>query len=321
MKSFSKKLVLLPIFFLHFCLPTFLFAEVQFDLSLDVIGMMFTGESISKMGYSWSDKYYLKNVPLIPIAMPSLTANVHKKYNPEDMRKLISTSYSWISSLNALGVETGAEYAVSITPLLKLKTFAGVKSAWNYGSSQKGLAVYDYVEKEYVRKTSLSQLAYQFGGEAGVMMPIPKGNMIQGSYSSTYVGFTGAEDKEVWKCGMDSDSVNGWKYRAALMFAHMYKGPNLSMIGITGSATGWYSENDFDDVYEPYKPNFVTFSISPMIQWKFKNKQNLMVSAVISRDRKFENEDYDSSEELLQVYDGTEWKLKTIMCIWHIPLK
>ena len=45
-----------------------------------------------------------------------------------------------------------------------------------------------------------------------------------------------------------------------------------------------------------------------------------MVQALVSRDRKFENDDCDKAEQPLQVYDGTKWGLKTIMAIWHIDL-
>lgn len=319
MKKSLKSLILTALLFL---LPFNLISEPQFDLSLNVLGMMLTGESIAKMGYSWSDKWYLKNVPLIPLAMPAIAARVHKKSNREQQNKeLLSTNYAWTSSLNFLGIESGVEYSVFITPLLELKSFAGMKTAWNYGSSQKGLAVYDPLEKKYVKKTSLSELSYMFGEDIAVTAPLPKGNILKGGFNTAYVGFTGAEDKEVWKCGMESNFVNGWKYTATLMLAHMYNNPSHAMVGIIGSASGWYTENYFDDVYKPYNPDFVTFAVTPMAQWVIGKKQNIMINAVISRDRKFKNSDYDSSEELLQEYDGTEWKLKTIMFIWHIPLK
>ncbi len=308
-------------------LTYFSFAEPKFDLNLDVITMTIPGEQLARSGYSKLDKWYLRDVPVMFLPVAAISVDVHKKISFPDKNEkpahpaLISTNYHWISSLNPTGISSGIQYSVSITPLLTLQAFAGTQTAWNYSSKVKNIGLYDYTKAEYKRKTSLSGIAYQYGGEATVTAPLPKGNLLQGKFSSTYVGFTGADDKEIWKCGSENNSVNGWKYKSSIMLAHMYNNPSHAMLGIIGSASGWYSEKYFDDVYKPYDPDFVTFSLSPMFQMHLKNRQNLMINAVISRDRKFKNDDYSNEEVLVQVREGTQWKLKTIMVMWHIPLK
>ena len=304
-------------------------AKPQFSMSLDIIGLTMSGDDLAKEGYSWADKERLEQVPLIPLALPAFTLCYgqpapHNSHEAEDEKKepefqLLSTEFFISSTISLLDARANCEFSIYLTPLLQLTASSGIHSAWNYSSSNPSLGVYNPAKAEYDKLTSFSEFAYNFAGKATVTIPLPQAIILQGSYEHKYVAFTGADDKEPWKCG-ESGGVNGWKYQASVMIGKMFECPKLKMIGLIGSAEAWYSDSYFDERYKDYNPDFIEFSIVPMVQFELTKKQSLMAQAVISRDRKFENDDCDNDQQLLQVYDGTKWRLKTIMAIWHIDL-
>ena len=304
-------------------------AKPQFSMSLDVIGLTISGDDLAKEGYSWADKDWLEQVPLIPLAMPALTLcygqpaphNNHEAENAEKEPEfqLFSTEFFITSTISLLDARANCEVSIYLTPMLQLTASSGIHSAWNYSSSNPSLGLYNPAEAEYDKLTSFSEFAYNFAEKATVTIPLPQAFILQGSYEHEYVAFTGADDKELWKCG-ESTGVNGWKYQTSVMIGKMFDCPKLKMLGLVGSAEAWYSDSYFDKRYKDYNPDFVEFSIIPMAQFELTKKQSLMVQALVSRDRKFENDDCDKAEQPLQVYDGTKWGLKTIMAIWHIDL-
>ena len=48
--------------------------------------------------------------------------------------------------------------------------------------------------------------------------------------------------------------------------------------------------------------------------------QMIMAMANVNRERKFESDDFKTSKTLSQVYDGSRWRFKNIMVLWHIKL-
>ncbi len=294
-------------------------AEPQFGAALDIIGFTLTGHDLAKSGYFWADNAYLENVPLIPIAVPSFSVEIKKAPPKERKPALFSTNYRVTSTFSFMGISAGSEVSASITPLFTLSANANISSSWNYGTSIQTIGLYNAGKKKYDSVQSLSEAAYMIGGRADAVIPLGI-YIVRLSYGSTYAGFTGAADKEVWKCAQMNAAVNGWKYRGSCMFARRFTGGKLKTISLMTSAEGWYSEDYFADVYQPYNPGFVTWSIMPSAQFQLTPKQSLMVNAIISRERSFTNNDYDSGEELLQVYDEDHWRLKSIMFLWHIKL-
>lgn len=305
--------------FILFCVLHISFAEPQFKLSLNVIGYTLSGGDLTKSGYVWADKDYLEYVPIIPIGLPVLSADFQKKQNRGEKPALISTNYKLSTSLSPVGVTASGETSISFTPLLTFTAMGGIQTAWNYGSSVQMLGLYNPAEKDYDGLTSFSEFSYTFGGEAKLLIPFNM-NMIQLSYNSSYFGFTGADDKEVWKCAQMNNCVNGWKYKASCMLARRFNYDKLKMLAIITSADGWYSDSYFDDIYKPYNPDFVQWSITPMVQMQLTKTQSLMINGVITRGRSFEDNDYDDGEELMQVYEKANWKFKSFMIIWHKDL-
>lgn len=294
------------------------FAEPQFKLAIDSIGFTMSGGDLTKAGIHWTDNDFLEQMPMIPILMPTLTAKIEKA--PPKEFSLISTNYSLTSNLSIIGISLGGELSLSLAHLLNFSLGSSIATSWNYGSTFESIGVYNPTKKDYDSCTSFTEFAYGFSGKVSGIIPLGL-NMIQLSYGSSYDGFTGAENKEIWKCGSRSGIANGWSYNASIMFGHRFDYEKLKMISLITSMSGIYSDDAYAEVYQPYNPDFVTYSITPMLQFKLNEKQSLMINAIINTSRSFENNDYDKTEEFLQTFEKSKWSFKTLMFFWHVELK
>jgi hypothetical protein len=292
------------------------------DIALDIAGFSISGKDLLRSGYDWFDYDIIRDIPFFFIALPAISARISSPRpagGKKEKMQLFSSGYTAGASLTPVGIGTDAGVFCSITPLLTFSASAKVQTGWNYGSSFITIGTYNPEQKEYDSCTSLSELAYTI--KTSAMLTIPAGNyMMQLGYSPELTGFTGAGDGQPWKCGIGQDSVNGWKYNAFISVLRILNKEKIKMAGITLAADGWYSSSYFDSVYEPYNPGFVTFTVTPMIRIQPAKKQNLMIMAVFARERKFENENYDTNETLMQNYTGAQWQFKTCMFLWHIKL-
>lgn len=292
------------------------------DIALDIAGFSISGKDLSRSGYDWLDYDIIRDIPFFFIAIPALSVQISSPRpagGKKEKMQLFSSGYTAGASLTPVSIGTNAGVSCSITPLLTFSASANVQTGWNYGSTLIAVGTYNPEREKYDSCTSLSELAYSV--KTSAMLTIPAGNyMMQLGYSPELTGFTGAGDGQPWKCGIAQNSVNGWKYNAFISVSRRLNKEKIKMAGITLAADGWYSSSYFDSVYDPYNPGFVTFTVTPMLRIQPAKKQNLMIMAVFARERKFENENYDTNETLMQNYTGAQWKFKTCMFLWHIKL-
>ena len=293
-----------------------------FDLNLDIMCVTFSGQVLADSGYEWADKKKKKNTPIFFIPVPTLSASLH---SPQPQRgqpmKLVSFAWNTAATITPVGIGGAASGTISLTPLLSLMAAAGVNTGWNYGKSLVTMATYNPAKQEYESDMAFSEVGYSFAGSAVGIVPLPAANMVQLSYTAMYTGYTGAEKGEPWKCGMAGECVNGWSFKTSVMAAHNFRQAGmLKMMGISVGASGWYTADDWDKVYEPYNPTYVTFSITPMARLMPARNQMIMAMANVNRERKFESDDFKTSKTLSQVYDGSRWRFKNIMVLWHIQL-
>jgi hypothetical protein len=297
------------------------YAETQqikpFGISLSVSVITLSGEDLTRAGYDFFDKDNLKNVPVIPIFIPALSA-CYKNYLP--LGKLpAAIRYSADYTISPLSMGINSSVSLSFLSCVSVTVGGILQSSWNYGSELTLISTYDSQKEKYVSRTSLSELEYGINGSVNVIIPIGM-YLSTLNYYSEYTGFTGTDNGQPWNCGMSFNNVNGWKYRATAMFGRRFTGKTLKMISISGSAGGWYSDSYFDDEYKDYDPTFVTFSIAPLVQLQLSDQQSLTISAVIDREREFDSDDYDSDDMILQNCTGGKWQFRTLMFLWHIKL-
>ena len=289
-------------------------------LNLGFFAMSVNGEQLAQNSdYDWySSNQVLRQIPLFFVPVPFLTGGCKHTLS----KGIFSFRNSADMSLSFAGIGASYTSSVSITPLFSVFAKASIGTAWNYGTWVDLIGIYNPAESEYDPLTSFSEFFYGMAFGARAMAPLPKHNIIQLSFNTDYVAFSGAEDGEPWVCGTERDCVNGWRYEASAMLAHTFDGPKLKMVGLSSSISGRYSEDDFDKFYQPYNPAFKTYSIGAMSQFTLTEKQSLLLMLNVSRKRKFERDtdEYEAEETLMQKYVGAKWGFDGIMIMWNINL-
>ena len=246
----------------------------------------------------------LHNWPFFAFAVPAYT--YHFKVQ-QDFGKLLSFKGLAAGDVNFAGV--GLKLDAAMTAL-------------NYGETATFMGVYDTEKRNYRQDAMFTQYAYGMRYHTALTIPLlaflPKSDwtkiILKGTAELKYSAYTGAEDKEVWKAG-NENMVNGFKYKYGGTLIYMMPFERVPMAMLSVNASGFKHEYDFDKAYKDYNPGFITVSITPMASIKVSEKWNGMLMASVSRDRKFENRRYPTTEELLQKQVGSEWDLRTVMFI------
>ena len=289
-------------------------------LNLGFFAMSVNGEQLAQNSdYDrYSSNQVLRQIPLFIVPVPFLTGGCKHTLS----KGIFSFRNTADMSLSFAGIGASYTSSVSITPLFSVFAKASIGTAWNYGTWVDLIGIYNPAESEYDPLTSFSEFFYGMAFGARAMAPLPKHNIIQLSFNTDYIAFSGADDGEPWVCGTERDCVNGWRYEASAMLAHTFDGPKLKMVGFSSSISGRYSADDFDKVYQPYKPAFKTYSIGAMSQFTLTEKQSLLLMLNVSRKRKFERDtdEYEAEETLMQKYVGAKWGFDGIMIMWNINL-
>jgi hypothetical protein len=195
-------------------------------------------------------------------------------------------------------------------------------TAINYGETATFMGVYEPENRDYRQDIIFTEYAYGLHYHGSLTIPLlailPKSDwtkiILKGTGEYTYSGYTGAKDGEVWKAGAQN-LVNGFRYKYGGTLIYMLPFARVPMVMFAATVSGFKHEYDFDDTYKDYNPGFKTVNLTPMASVKINDEWNGMLMLAISRDRKFENRRYPTTEELLQKQVGAEWDLRTVMFI------
>lgn len=314
-RHFPKLIVLVL-----FCAPL-VFAETpasdtlvyEHENTLSIVGLILPHNSLknSKTLHNW---------PFFAFAAPSWNS-IYKWQKPSG--KLATFKGSAAGDANFAGLGVKLDVAIELIHLLELGLQANGGTALNYGETSTFMGVYDIEKKDYRQDIIFTEYAYGFTYKGALTLPLlallPKSDWtkvilkLTGEYA--YSGYTGADDGEVWKAG-NGNMVNGFHYKCGGTLIYMMPFKRVPMAMLAANVSGFKHAYDFDPAYKDYNPGFKTVNIVPMLSFKVNDVWNGMLMAAISRDRRFKNDRYKSSEELLQKQVGAEWDLRTIMCIF-----
>ena len=261
----------------------------------------------------------LHNWPFFAFAAPAWTSNFKLQQNG----KLITLKGGAAGDVNFAGFGVKLDVAVELIHLLELGMEANGGTAINYGETATFMGVYDYEERDYRQDIVFTEYSYGYTYKASLTLPLmvllPKSDwtkiILKASGEYAYSGYTGANDGEVWKAG-NGNMVNGFRYKCGGTLIYMLPFERVPMAMLAANVSGFKHAYDFDPAYKDYNPGFKTVNIVPMVSIKVNDTWNGMLMASISRDRRYENNRYKTSEELLQKQVGTEWDLRTVMCIF-----
>ena len=261
----------------------------------------------------------LHNWPFFAFSVPAwaLNFNIQKNMGP-----LLTLKGSSGGNLGFEGINLRAGVSLELIHLLELGVQGLGGTAINYGETATFMGVYDPEKRDYRQDVTFTEYLYGINYHGALTLPLlaflPKSDwtkiILKGTAEYTYSGYTGAEDKQVWKAG-GQDMVNGFRYKYGGTLIYMLPFERVPMFMFAATVSGFKHEYDFDDTYKDYNPGFKTVSLTPMASVKISEKWNGMLMAVVSRDRVFENRRYPTTEELLQKQVGAEWDLRTVMFI------
>ena len=261
----------------------------------------------------------LHNWPFFAFAAPAWTSNFRLQQNG----KLVTLKGGTAGDVNFAGLGVKLDVAVELIHLLEVGMEANGGTAINYGETATFMGVYDIEKRDYRQDVVFTEYSYGFAYKASLTLPLlvllPKSDwtkiILKASGEYAYSAYTGASDGEVWKAG-NGNMVNGFRYKCGGTLIYMLPFERVPMAMLAANVSGFKHAYDFDPAYKDYNPGFKTVNIIPMVSIKVNDTWNGMLMATISRDRRYENNRYKTSEELLQKQVGTEWDLRTVMCIF-----
>lgn len=126
------------------------------------------------------------------------------------------------------------------------------------------------------------------------------------TYQISYKCVTGVDDGMFWEWQTVKNQCNGWQYYVPVVLA--YQMPLVVYrAGLWGEFYGHFNEDDFGKYAESYNGSFVESIISPFVQLKFSEKDNVIILAEFRNRRSFLEEHSKKEEEPLLNYSGQEW--------------
>ena len=214
---------------------------------------------------------------------------------------------------------------VSFTPIAFLNFSAGtsIGAAWDFigvqGLAAWDSAAYDSALKKYGAYKSLPfrsghwdawvQGAFMF--DLAAVVPGDWNHVVTyNSYRVKYRGITsGGENGNPWLYQGGGENVNGWQYGANFIIA--YQMPLvLQAVALQTELSGLFDgENDFHKKYRASEPNFMSASISPVLVFKFTEKDSLTTQFKFSSRRRFARSYTAAKERLIEDlgFTGREW--------------
>lgn len=140
------------------------------------------------------------------------------------------------------------------------------------------------------------------------------------TYQVYYSGLTSAKAGDVWMWQCSGNKANGWNNYQNIVLA--YQMPIvLSRVGILTEIEGHYSSSDYDTgssthPYYNYNGSFNKIDISPLMQFKFGEKDSLAVLLGFSSRRSFAEAHTEAINEPYLTYSGREWFFNRLALSW-----
>lgn len=209
------------------------------------------------------------------------------------------------------------------TPLPFLIFSAGASIGW--GWSLPGIGGFNLLNKkslEYEKLSTFNHPYYDFWGSAtfqfdtGALIPGDWTHVvILASYKTIYAGVAGLADQSVYEWQCSKNRVAGLAYEAQGVLG--YQMPIvLSLAGIMFNASGFYDGSVYGSYDKNFDGSFTSFSISPLMQFKFGERDGLTCLFDFSSRRSFDKKYEKPAESLLLTKTGREWFFNRIALSW-----
>lgn len=209
-------------------------------------------------------------------------------------------------------------------PFLVLKGGSSVGLGWNCAGFE-GLCKLNEVsfgKPEYKGLSTFRHPFYSLWGEALLMFDtgaVIKGDwshiVMLASYKTLYSGIAGIERHTPYEWQATKNKAQGLQYEAKGIIA--YQMPlMLYRAGFMYKAEGHFDGSDYGEFDKLYNGDFATISLSPLLQFKFSEKNELYCLIDFSSRRSFETKHKDEEEEFYLKSTGREWYFKRLALSW-----
>lgn len=206
-------------------------------------------------------------------------------------------------------------------PFFVVKGGSSVGFGWNY-LNFGGLRKFNAEEREYENTATFSHPYYDFWGQA--MLMFDTGALVPGdwnhvlmlaSFTASYSAIAGIDKHEAYEWQCSKNKVSGAQYEAQALVA--YQMPLiLSMAGLMYTADGHFYGSDYGDLNKSYRGNFVTHSISPVLQFTLSEKDELFCLFNFSSRRRFRDKLEKEEDKLFMKTSGREWFFNRLALSW-----
>lgn len=253
------------------------------------------------------------------------TFNADYKINtPLGENWLLSDSYMLLSGameLTPVSVRPKISLGFQPLPFFVIKGGTSIGFAWNY-LNLGGIRNFNREKKEYESISGFAHPYYDFWGQTILMFDT--GAVIPGdwthvvmlaSFTASYSGIGGIEKGQPYEWQCSKNKVSGPQYEVSGLLA--YQMPSaLSMAGFMYSAEGHFKGSDYGDFDRNYNGSFVRHSVSPFLQFKLGEKDELYCLFNFAGRRKFREKYEEEEKELFMETSGREWFFNRLALSW-----
>lgn len=214
-------------------------------------------------------------------------------------------------------ISLAPQFTVAFSPVAFLIFYGGGKigTGWNLDfMGAKGLAVYNETTQVYDSVTPFASYMHQwyleglFQFDLAAVLPGEWNHVVtQARYKFLYEGLWNAGGpKEFWRWQGTIEKASGWQYLSSVVVG--YQMPLvLDMVALQFEFEGYFDKHDFPDWAQEWNPTFMKVGISPVLSFKFNEKNSLLVQFRFRSRRSFTEEVLADTHDFYYTYAGREW--------------
>ena len=220
-------------------------------------------------------------------------------------------------SLEFTPISLAPQFTVAFSPVAFLIFYGGGKigTGWNLDFiGAKGLAVYNETTQVYDSVTPFASYMHQwyleglFQFDLAAVLPGEWNHVVtQARYKFLYEGLWNAGGpQEFWRWQGTIEKATGWQYLSSVVVG--YQMPLvLDMVALQFEFEGYFDKHDFPDWAQEWNPTFMKVGISPVLSFKFNEKNSLLVQFRFRSRRSFTEEVLADNHDFYYTYAGREW--------------
>ena len=218
--------------------------------------------------------------------------------------------------------------SVDFTPLpfLIFKAGTSVGFGWNIGSIE-GLCLLNKGNSNYEPLSTFAHPYYDlwasatFQFDTGAIIPGDWTHVvILATYKTTYSGLMGLDKDAIYEWQCSKNKAQGLEYEVQGILG--YQMPTmLRLAGVMVKSQGHYNGADYGTYDKNYDGSFATVNISPVMQFKFTDKDELYCLFDFSSRRSFGTSYERDGQSLRLTKTGREWYFQRFALSWSHKLR